>query len=94
MIEVKGGTVTCPNAGTAGPNKAYVEKIVFENGVRINGIAHANGGDIILTIVNVPDYRNFEKGDELQYEDGNRNNDRTFRVVSVMGPCKYKLAEQ
>lgn len=93
MIEVKGGVVTCPNAGTKGPNKADVETITFEKGERnADGTIDAKGGDIILVIPRVPDYRNFEQGDTLHYTDSNNNNSRTFTVDSVMGPCKYKLA--
>lgn len=86
-IVVKGGIVENERAG-----KAEVEDINFVDGIRIHGIANANGGDIILTIRNVPTKDNYKVRDILQYSDGNNNNSASFRVIGVVGPCRYKLA--
>lgn len=93
MITISDGKVTSRASGLPGPNCAYVQKIDFLNGRRVNGIVRANGGEIILTLKSNPNYRNFERGDYLDYEDGNQNNNRSFRVSSCVGPWKYKLQE-
>lgn len=90
MIKVLGGIMEAQ----AHPGvSAIVDRIEFANGKRVNGVVRANGGKIIMFLKRVPDRRNFEMGELLDYSDSNRHNDATFRVANVIGPCKYELLE-
>ena len=44
-----------------------------------------------LTITNVPEKRNFAKGNIIVYTDGNNNNTINLRITSVIGPCKFNF---
>ncbi len=85
-ITVEGGIISLTDPSV----KATVKTILFPNDKRVNGqVPIVAQGTMILK--NVPDHKNFVRGNVLYYRDGNSNNNVNLTVNSVDGPTKYKV---
>ena len=75
-----------------GKVKVAVVTINFPTANRVKSRVPINSTGV-MTSKNPPDFKNFMKGNALNYEDSNNNNNASLIVTSVVGPTKYNITK-
>ncbi len=75
--------------GQAQKYAVAVEKIVFDLN-RVHGQVPV-GATGPMTLTSVPSPNRYQVGDQLNYSDGNNNNNATLDVTATIGPSKYTV---
>lgn len=71
-----------------------VTSITFPDVAAGTPVVPANSQGTMILRSPPPQVGHFDRGDRLDYADGNHHNDRTLVVTSNIGPSKYKVTLQ